>query len=367
MESPLSEPVRGSFGDPALFAMSGLDVLRKYKHGEISPLPLQHLFGTRPTDVGPGAITFSMPVTRWLEDSAGLVWAGFYALFADAPLSAALYTALPPGKMVTTAELFMSFVRPTTRDTGNYIGRARTLHIGRREGLSQIHIEDRHGRLLAYGSTRCIINDMPVIPNLELAPMEAPIEDPPDPYLRQVPDDLYVDLEEHASRPMINNLRLWVDGKRPLGPSQLMLGQSLVDVQQGRFVMQLPTSPWFSNGGPFVHGGIIAWACDSAMTGAIGSTLEAGEMLATVDLQVRFLRPVQIDSGVLTAVADVVHEGHRLRVASVTLEDERRRPVAIASGSALVVRGGIHQLIGGKSHDEIVGETADHRDGGTTE
>jgi uncharacterized protein (TIGR00369 family) len=347
--------------------MPGLDVLRKYMHGEITPLPLQHLLGTRPTEVGPGTTTFSMPVTQWLEDSAGLVWAGFYALFADAPLGAALYTALPPGKMVSTAELFMSFVRPTTRDTGNYIGRARTLHIGRREGLSQIHIEDRHGRLLAYGSTRCIINDVPVMPDLEPAPLEAPVEDPPDPYLRPVPDDLYIDLEELAARPMIDHMQSWLRGRKPLGPSQLILGQQIVDVKRGRFVAQIPTSPWFSNGGPFVHGGVIAWACDLAMTGSIGTTLEPGEMGATVDLQVRFLRPVPIDSGMLTGVAEVVHEGHRLRVASVTFEDERRRPVAIASGSTLVVPGGIHQLMGGKSHDEIVGESADHRDGGTTE
>ena len=154
-----------------------------------------------------------MPVTRWLEDSIGIVWAGFYALFADAPLSASLYAALPPGKMVSTAELFLSFIRPTTRQTGNYIGRARTLHIGRKQGLSQIQIEDHHGRLLAYGTTRCIINDVPIIPGLEPAAVEPHIEDPPDPYLRPVPSDLYVDLKKFASRPMIENLHDWLNGK----------------------------------------------------------------------------------------------------------------------------------------------------------
>lgn len=358
MQSPLSEPVRGSFGDPALFAKPGLDVMRMYTHGRVTPLPLQHLLGTRPTEVGPGTATFAMPVTRWLEDATGIVWAGFYALFADAPLSTALYAALPPGKVVSTAQLFLSFVRPTTRQTGNYIGRARTLHIGRKEGLSQIHIEDREGRLLAYGSTRCIINDAPIIPDLEPAPVEPTIDDPPDPYLRPVPDGLQIDLEEFASRPMIDNLRRWLKGSWPLGPSHLILGQEMIDVQEGRFVMQIGTSPWFSNGGPFVHGGVIAWACDAALGGAIASTLGPGEIAATVDLEVRFLRPVPIESGKLTAIADVKQAGRRLRVASVTVEDERRRPIAIGSGSIMVVPGGIRELMRGKLPDEIIGADA---------
>ena len=132
----------------------------------------------------------------------------------------------------------------------------------------------------------------------------------------------------------------------------------MIDVQEGRFVMQMPTSPWLSNGGPFVHGGILAWACDSAMGGAIGSTLGAGEIAATIDLEVRFLRPVPIDSGMITGIAKVQHAGRRLSVASVTLEDERRRPVAIASGSMLAVPGGIRELMRGKLPDEIVGADA---------
>ena len=355
MSTVLDEPLRGSMGDPGLFSLPGLEVMRRYVHHEATPLPLQHLFGTRPTEVGAGTATFSMPVTRWLEDSTGVVWAGFYALFADAPLSTALYTTLPAGKIVSTAELYMSFVRPTTRNTGNYIGRARTLHMSRNGGLSQIHIEDRHGKLLAYGSTRCIINDFPAMPGLEPAPFEPPVTDPPDPYLRPVPDDLYIDLEKFASRPMIENMEDWLHGRWPYGPSETLLGQKMIDVQEGRFVMEIPSSPWFSNGGPFVHGGVLAWAADSAIGGAIASTLDTGEIAATIDLQLRFLRPVSIDSGPVTGIADVIHTGKRLMVATVTLEDQRRRPVAIGSGSMIRVPGGIRELMRGKLPDEIVG------------
>lgn len=359
MDTFLDEPVRGSFGDPALFARSGIDVMRRYQHGEVTPLPLQHLLGTRPTEVGPGATTFSMPVTRWLEDATGIVWAGIYALFADAPLGAALYTTLPPGRIVTTAQLFLSFVRPTTRETGNYIGRARTLHIGKREGLSRIHIEDRHGRMLAYGSTRCIINDVPVIPDLEPAPVEPPIEDPPDPYRRPVPDDLYIDVEKFASRPMLENLEAWIEETVPLGPWQMLLGPEMIEASSGRFGMRIPTSPWFSNGGPYMHGGVMAWACSSALSAAIETTLETGEMSGAVDLEVRFLHPVPIDSGNLTAIAEIEQIGSRVRVASATLQDDEGRAVALASGSAMVIADGVRGLMRGKLPDEIHGADVD--------
>jgi uncharacterized protein (TIGR00369 family) len=127
--------------------------------GELPAPPIFRLTGMRPTEAGLGKATFSMPVTRWLEDGFRLYWGGVYALFADAPLAAAVWTTLPAGKMVTTSELNMSFVRPMSRKTGNMIGRAETVHAGRQVGLSRIEVTDQEGRMLAFGSTRCLISE----------------------------------------------------------------------------------------------------------------------------------------------------------------------------------------------------------------
>jgi uncharacterized protein (TIGR00369 family) len=111
----------------------------------------------RPTEVALGKATFTMPVTRWLEDGFGLYWGGVYALFADAPLAAAIWTTLPAAKAVATSELQMSFVRPMSRKTSNLVGRAETIHSGSQVGLSMIQITDHEGRLLAFGNTRCLL------------------------------------------------------------------------------------------------------------------------------------------------------------------------------------------------------------------
>jgi acyl-coenzyme A thioesterase PaaI-like protein len=99
------------------FQRPGIDTIRDMMSGSLPGPPPSRLFGSGPTDVGLGKVTFSMQVTRWLEDSLGVVEAGIYALFADAPVASALWSALPAGKLATTSELNMSFLRPATRAT----------------------------------------------------------------------------------------------------------------------------------------------------------------------------------------------------------------------------------------------------------
>jgi uncharacterized protein (TIGR00369 family) len=132
------ERFRGSIGDVRAFQRPGLETLRRYIRGELPGPPISRLIGMRPTSAGLGKATFTMPVTRWLEDGFGLYWGGVYALFADAPLAAAIWTTLPAGKAVATSELSMSFVRPMSRRTANMVGRAETIHSGNQVGLSMM-------------------------------------------------------------------------------------------------------------------------------------------------------------------------------------------------------------------------------------
>ncbi|MDX1450434.1 MAG: PaaI family thioesterase, partial [Acidimicrobiia bacterium] len=181
------EPYRGSIGDLRLFQSSGFEAIRRLISGDLPGFPPSRLFGSRLTDVGLGTVSAAMPVTPWLEDSHRLIEAGIFALFADAPLAAALWSGLPPGRVSTTSEINMSFVRPTSHSTTNLVGRAETIHLGRQVGLSSIHITDQTGRLLAHGTTKCLISDVPVDLDAEYPPPDTGPDDPPDPYLRPPP------------------------------------------------------------------------------------------------------------------------------------------------------------------------------------
>ena len=349
----IDEPVRGAIGDLRGLQISGLESFRKYIRGELPAPPIWRLTGLKATDAGLGKATFSMPITRWLEDAFGLVWAGVFALLADAPLGAAIWTGLPPGKIVSTSELNLSFVRPVTRQTGNIVGRATSIHQGRQVGLSAVEISDRNGRTMGYGTTRCLILDAPVDADADFTEPDTGPDDPPDPYLRTEPVSGYFDLETVLEGRPIEIQRKVVSGQIIPNASRISALRWEMP-SDGEISGRFPTSPWFSAGGPTLYGGVIAWLAETVMGAAVYSTLGPGEVFGTLDMNVRFTRPAPINSGDLAVTATVQHRGRRLRIASANVTNAEGKRVAMATSSALVVPGGIQALMRGWIPDQVL-------------
>ena len=120
----------------------------------------------------------------------------------------------------------------------------------------------------------------------------------------------------------------------------------------------LPSSAWFSNGGPAIYGGLLAWAADFTMGAAVYSTLSAGDVFATLDMQIRFTRPALINSGDFTLDATVNHRGRLLRVSSCNIDNAEGKRVAMATASALVVPGGVRELRKGRLPEEILADVS---------
>ncbi|MBV8574772.1 MAG: PaaI family thioesterase, partial [Acetobacteraceae bacterium] len=57
----------------------------------------------------------------------------------------------------TTLEFKISFVRPITPDTGLIRGEGNVLNCGSRVGTAEGRITDAQGRVLAHGTTTCLI------------------------------------------------------------------------------------------------------------------------------------------------------------------------------------------------------------------
>ena len=354
----IGEPYRGSIGDPRTLQQAGLETLRGYARGALPGPPFSRLTGTRPTEAGLGKATFTMPVTRWLEDGFGLYWGGIYALFADAPLGCAIWTTLPAGKLVTTSELNLSFVRPMSRKTVNMIGRAETVHSGNQVGLSMIQITDQDGRLLAFGSTRCLIVDAPPAGGAGAAPRDAEPAATPDPYLRPPPEGGYFTYDQVMNGVPIELQRRTIAGD-PIFPVWRLTGYRPTAIDDGRCNAILPGSRWFSNGGPSIYGGLLAWAAEFTMGAAVYSSLGRGDVFATLDMHIRFTRPALIDAGDLSLEAVVNHRGKRLRVTSCNVNDREGRRVAMATSSALVVEGGVREVLKGRAPEDILSETSE--------
>lgn len=209
------EPPRGSYAyleEPGLFSLSGLDQLRLFIEGRAVSPPVHHLTGLAPIEAEEGASTWTMPASPWWQTGAGLFPGGALAFAADAALGGAIYTTLPKGFGLATSELSINFLRPATTESGRILARGRVIHASRRQGLSEVRVEDAGGRLLAHGTSRCVIRPLPFDPPdppASLPPVHPHKQPDPDPYLRPV-QGAVVPQKEWDATGGLDLVRLWM-------------------------------------------------------------------------------------------------------------------------------------------------------------
>ena len=86
-----------------------------------------------------------------------------------------------------------------------------------------------------------------------------------------------------------------------------------------------------------MHGGYVCTVLDSAAACAGQTTLSAGSGYTSVDLEVRYLRPVLPGAGPFRAVGTVVKPGRRVIFTRAELLDSSGVLVATATSSLLVL------------------------------
>jgi uncharacterized protein (TIGR00369 family) len=138
----------------------------------------------------------------------------------------------------------------------------------------------------------------------------------------------------------ITFLREIVAGRIPPPPIAATLGFGLVSVEPGRAVFDITPADYHYNPIGSVHGGIYATLCDSACGCAVHSTLPAGAYYTSLDLAVKFIRPVTSGTGRLRCEGTVEHSGSRTALAIARLTDSRGKLYAHATSSCLIFRPG---------------------------
>ena len=127
------------------------------------------------------------------------------------------------------------------------------------------------------------------------------------------------------------------DGTLPPPPIARLMGFDLTLVEDGRVQFTLDPGEQHYNPIGSVHGGVYATLLDSAAGCCVHSTLPAGVGYTSLDLQVKFLRPMTATTGPVVAEGRVVHRGSRMLLAEVTLKDAGGRLLATATSSCLVL------------------------------
>jgi uncharacterized protein (TIGR00369 family) len=91
----------------------------------------------------------------------GTVHGGFAATLLDSAMGCAVQSMLPAGTVYTSLEFKISLIRAITSDTGEVRAEGRTLNVGRRVGTAEGQLLDGKGRLLAHGTTTCLVFEAP--------------------------------------------------------------------------------------------------------------------------------------------------------------------------------------------------------------
>src|SRR3954453_7942744 len=137
--------------------LTGLQFVQGLVDGTLPLNTIAKTLGYDVTKAANGRVVLTAEPNDSHLNPAGTVHGGLAAPLLDSCMGLAIRSTLDKGVGSTTLEFKISLVRPITPDTGPIKAEGVVLNCGRRVGTAEGRITDRQGRLLAHGTTTCLI------------------------------------------------------------------------------------------------------------------------------------------------------------------------------------------------------------------
>ncbi len=137
--------------------MSGLEFVQGLVHGTLPLNTIARTLGYDVTEADNGRVVITAEPNDTHLNPAGTVHGGLTATLLDSCMGLAIQSTLEKGVGQTTVEFKISLLRPITTETGVIKAEGTVLSRGRRVGKVEGRITDASGRLLAHGTTTCLI------------------------------------------------------------------------------------------------------------------------------------------------------------------------------------------------------------------
>jgi uncharacterized protein (TIGR00369 family) len=137
--------------------MSGLEFVQGLVDGTLPLNTIARTLGYDITEAASGRVVVTAEPSDIHLNPAGTVHGGFAATLLDSCMGLAVQSTLEKGVGQTTLEFKISLLRPITPETGPIRAEGLVLSRGRRVGTAEGRIVDGQGRLLAHGTTTCLI------------------------------------------------------------------------------------------------------------------------------------------------------------------------------------------------------------------
>ena len=137
--------------------MTGLEFVQGLVTGTLPLNSMAETLGYDIVEVSKGRVVAAAEPHAGHRNPAGTVHGGLAATLLDSCMGLAVQSMLDKGFAQTTLEFKISLVRPITPETGEIRAEGVVLSRGRRVGTAEGRITDAAGRLLAHGTTTCLI------------------------------------------------------------------------------------------------------------------------------------------------------------------------------------------------------------------
>lgn len=134
----------------------------------------------------------------------------------------------------------------------------------------------------------------------------------------------------------IEYLEQAIKGKNtpPIGQ---LLDFHLVQAGQGKATFTIKPEEYHYNPGNVVHGGVAATVLDAAMACAVHSLLPPKHFCTTIELKINYLRPITINTGLLSGEGEIIHFGGRTAVVQGKLLDINKKLYAYATATFMIL------------------------------
>ena len=159
-ESTMHSPAAKTYGQVSADeqkAMTGLEFVQGLAAGTLPLNRMAQTLGYDVTEADSGRVVTTAQPTDAHLNPAGTVHGGLAATLLDTAMGLAILSTLDKGVSQTTLEFKISLLRPITPETGTIRAEGVVLSRGRRISTAEGRLTDTQGRLLAHGTTTCLI------------------------------------------------------------------------------------------------------------------------------------------------------------------------------------------------------------------
>ncbi len=137
--------------------MDGLALFQAIREGRLPAPPISKALGMTLDEVELGRVAFGYRPVSDHYNPLGTVHGGIAATLLDSVMGCCIHTTLKAGTGYTTVEIKINYVRAMTDKTGPVRAEGKIINVGSRIATSEGRLTDASGKLLAHGTTTCLI------------------------------------------------------------------------------------------------------------------------------------------------------------------------------------------------------------------